>query len=74
MCDDKIVRQLEVFINSGGDIKLLKSRLSVSGTDEEFLSELNRINSLTKCIVCGKITEEINGKVCNKCASEYKFE
>lgn len=34
---------------------------------------MNRLNGFQKCILCGTDTGEKNLKVCNNCASEYKF-
>lgn len=36
--------------------------------EEEFIDEIEG-----KCVVCGENTNQKDLKVCNKCASEYKF-
>lgn len=45
-------------------------------TYEEVISDLERLlnkHNGEKCVVCGGNTEQSNLKVCNKCASKYKF-
>ncbi len=74
MTNDALVRQLEYYINNGGTIQKLKSILSTSGDDNEFLKQLKEENIKGEvCISCDRYTGEENLKVCNKCAGEYKF-
>lgn len=40
MYNDSITRQLECFLNNGGTTQELKSLLSTSRTDKEFLEKL----------------------------------
>lgn len=41
---DSLVRQLEYFIENGGTVQELKTILSTSGSDEDFLKSLLKKN------------------------------